>query len=414
MIRLRTLTINQFPNVAPGTTLNFGRQTILLGKNGSGKTTLLRIISMCLSSDISEIEEDFDIEFQVDFQSNSGAISANVHAKKTSQGFGQQDLFSELLDESFKKLWAEVSFSLDGKQYIVQIDGAQIEVKCDGETIAGRITQYPHDRFPLFRALLAVKSNSDHVILRNMATATSAMNRELHRYDESLETFDQIVADEIHIIIAQVENKSKLFWDLVPKNIATDIKNKSLFGKPDQNISIHSEDCNFLSKLVRTIGFKSATLSTDLISKNTAKKLLQYGNFHFTFELHNGNIISHNELSYGQKRLLAFFWYLECNKYCIVADELVNGLHHDWIAQAMEGIGEKRQAFLSSQNPLLLDYLTFESEQDAKNTFVICDLDDKHQMQWRNLSDSEAHSFYKAYESGFQHVGEILRTKGLW
>ena len=74
----------------------------------------------------------------------------------------------------------------------------------------------------------------------------------------------------------------------------------------------------------------------------------------------NGEIISHDLWSYGQKRLLSFLYYLECNPNIVIADELVNGLHHSWIEAAMKKL-ETRQSFLTSQNPLLLDYLPTSS-----------------------------------------------------
>ncbi len=76
-----------------------------------------------------------------------------------------------------------------------------------------------------------------------------------------------------------------------------------------------------------------------------------------------------------------------------------------------------RQAFLTSQNPLLLDYLVFDSVQQVKETFILCrseTIDGRDKMSWRNLTDDEADMFYSAYKVGIEHVGEILRTRGLW
>ena len=53
----------------------------------------------------------------------------------------------------------------------------------------------------------------------------------------------------------------------------------------------------------------------------------------------------------------------------VIADELVNGLHHSWIEECIQAIGD-RQTFLTSQNPLLLDYLSFASPEDVKRTSV--------------------------------------------
>jgi hypothetical protein len=121
-------------------------------------------------------------------------------------------------------------------------------------------------------------------------------------------------------------------------------------------------------------------------------------------------------LSYGQKRLLSFAYYLACNPSAIVVDELVNGLHHGWIDYCIESIGA-RQAFLTSQNPLLFDYLQLQSSADVRDKFVLCNCDREggnHHIDWARMSESEATMVFDAYEAGIEHVGQILRTRGLW
>jgi hypothetical protein len=49
----------------------------------------------------------------------------------------------------------------------------------------------------------------------------------------------------------------------------------------------------------------------------------------------------------------------------------VNGLHHRRIATSIEAIGQ-RQAFLTSQNPLLLDYIPIASADEVRRSFVLC------------------------------------------
>jgi hypothetical protein len=142
----------------------------------------------------------------------------------------------------------------------------------------------------------------------------------------------------------------------------------------------------------------------------------EFGNLKFWFTRKDGSIFQDQHLSYGQKRLLTFLYYLEANPSIVIADELVNGLHHAWIKECMEAIGE-RQAFLTSQNPLLLDYLFFTSLEEVKESFILCRTEpvgDSEKMIWRNLTDDEAAMFYSAYKVGIEHVGEILRTRGLW
>ena len=147
--------------------------------------------------------------------------------------------------------------------------------------------------------------------------------------------------------------------------------------------------------------------------------IVWYGNISFLFTLPGGSQITQDALSYGQKRLLAFLYYVACNDEIIIADELVNGMHYDWIEACINEIGD-RQAFLTSQNPLLLDFLSFASPEEVQKSFIQCshaprpDGQGRAQFAWHNLSDEDAATFFRAYEAGVQHVSEILKTKGMW
>jgi hypothetical protein len=145
-------------------------------------------------------------------------------------------------------------------------------------------------------------------------------------------------------------------------------------------------------------------------------QVLRFGDFRFMFEAHDGSVIRHDDLSYGQKRLLAFYYYLAASPITVIADELVDGLHHLWIDTAITAIGD-RQAFLASQSPLLLDHLEFDSAEQVASTFITCRTDrvgDDKRMSWSNMSAHDAERFFRAYQVDVQHVSEILLSKGLW
>lgn len=141
-----------------------------------------------------------------------------------------------------------------------------------------------------------------------------------------------------------------------------------------------------------------------------------FSNFEFLFTLDDGTVIRHDLLSWGQKRILSFFYYAAANPDILVVDELVNGLHHEWIAACLKEM-EGRQCFLTSQNPLLLDQLVFKSADDVRSTFIQCRREKgerRAELHWHPMDEASAESFFRAYRVGIQHVGEILRTKGLW
>jgi hypothetical protein len=181
-----------------------------------------------------------------------------------------------------------------------------------------------------------------------------------------------------------------------------------------QGLTIPAESIDFLREVMTLFGFKDARMEMRLESKS--RDTLHFSDFRFMFEDHDGSVTRHDDLSYGQKRLLAFYYHLAASPLTVIADELVDGLHHLWIDAAITAIGD-RQAFLASQNPLLLDHLEFDSAEQVASTFVTCRMErrgDDKRMVWSNLSPHDAERFFRAYQVDVQHVSEILLSKGLW
>ena len=117
-------------------------------------------------------------------------------------------------------------------------------------------------------------------------------------------------------------------------------------------------------------------------------------------------------LSFGQKRLMSFLFHVDSSENLVIADELANGLHYDWIRVCLDAIGDK-QALLATQNPLLLDHLPITDAESVRKALILCD-EQGGELVWRNLTAEEAVDFVGAWEVGIQHVSEILRSKGLW
>ncbi|MFT5431674.1 MAG: hypothetical protein ACI9OJ_002371 [Myxococcota bacterium] len=131
--------------------------------------------------------------------------------------------------------------------------------------------------------------------------------------------------------------------------------------------------------------------------------------FHFP----SGAKVAQDQFSYGQQRIVAYYYYPAASPSIVVADELVNGMHHDWIA-ACVGSLEGRQAFLSSQNPLLLDQLPFENPDQISRSLVICTANERGDFVWRNPNEAEAKRIAAALAVGIQQVSEVLEAQGLW
>jgi hypothetical protein len=180
------------------------------------------------------------------------------------------------------------------------------------------------------------------------------------------------------------------------------------------------DDLRSLKEIPARLGFASGELRPRLLkrSQDGDKVTTTYEGFDCLFRRADGSQISHELLSFGQKRLFAFLWYLALREDLpVVADELLNGLHHEWIQICFDRLRD-RQSFLSTQHPLLLDHIPVESADAARTTFVRCTLEQapngREQMVWRNFDEEEAERFFVAYQTGIQHVSEVLRSEGLW
>jgi hypothetical protein len=226
------------------------------------------------------------------------------------------------------------------------------------------------------------------------------------RLDESLEyyanllTFNQ-TRDGAKVVSSLVRSIPRSFADMTPSIDA---------GGP-------SFSPEFLIKAAAVMGYDSATARFDLEVKSSGgSSESKLTNLRFLFKVGKDQL-TNGSLSYGEKRLVAFFAMSEASPEILIADELVNGLHHEWIRACLTEIGE-RQAILTSQNPLLLDDVEFADAADVRRGVVLCEKvkaeDGLTELVWRNPTGDEAGEFFAAYETGLKSVSEVLISKGFW
>jgi hypothetical protein len=248
--------------------------------------------------------------------------------------------------------------------------------------------------------------------INELAEAGSA-----YRLDESLDLFRRF-ADEGDLkggVITAGYRWSRSLRErpLIPDEVVNKLEEQYELKKPDYTFG--DIDLKFMKTLNAMMGFDSSDLRIDLAERRQSR-MLEFDKLIFRFWWKDGTFVTHERLSYGQKRLLSFFYYLACNPAMVIADELVNGLHHGWITASIEAIGA-RQAFLTSQNPLLLDYVPVTSPEEVQQSFVLCrgeSRDGKPGWIWDNMGEDDASTLFSAYEVGIEHVSEILQSRGLW
>ncbi|WP_437494894.1 ATP-binding protein [Sorangium sp. So ce1014] len=417
MLKLRRLRIDKFRGVAPGTELRFSDGlNVLLGQNGTGKTTLLELISMVVRSDFSSLaREEFAVEYELAVPGEATVLVAIGNKEQTSFAETTPRTPIDLSEHWRPAADVTIEDSSSGTRRRIRYDVERGLTIGDNRPIGGGRELSCLNAGFLWSYMLETPEFMGSIFDRVFAGSSA------RRFDESLELFTWLAgpsdAHERVVIRREKELIAGAGSVLLPEPLLRQLA--PMYERSRSDYTFKHADLDFLATIKGIMGFDAAELKVDVTERHPWGEDSEYvtlGGLVFRFWWEGGEFITHARLSYGQKRLLTFFYYLACNDDIVIADELVNGLHHHWITACVEAIGE-RQAFLTSQNPLLLDYVPITSPEQVHHSFVLCRGErrgGRPAWSWANMSDEDAGEFFAAYEVGVEHVSEILQSRGLW
>lgn len=390
MLKLKRLKIHEFPRVRPGTELVFNDGVnVLLGLNGSGKTTLLKLLTHVISGRFHDVRSlPFRLEYEVEDGGQAHKISLDHRppSRSTSRESSPRDIIELVIPSG-------------------RISLADAELRVER---AGRVESIDYLEDPLLGLDGLYQPNS-------RGEPDTPPFRPTERLDESTRWLTSVTDDCVY---ETIEPYSFVQLGGPPVEVLL----ARLLGATQES-DVHrfnAQALPFLRQVVSLTGASTASLQFELRHRERVEPdglwRYKFADFRFRFERSDGARLTHHELSYGQQRLLAFFYYAAMHPAVIVADELTNGMHHAMIDRCLDEIGE-RQAFLATQSPLLLDNLGFADAAEARRTFILCSTeveDGREHMVWRNMSEEEAEHFFRDLKVGISHVNEILRNRGLW
>lgn len=429
-LKLKRLKVFQYRNVKPGTELRFDDGfNLILGQNASGKTTLLALLSVVCRSTFDDIaDEEFALEYEL--WSERFTVTAKVAHRRAEPssvdhvlgaGARWEDEYELVLDDRVSG--TQTTIVPSSRLTAAATAAAEVPGRSIVTSTVDPISEWS------FIAAAMVRLGGEWVergveLLRTFVDA--------YRFDESLDCFLAMTGHAVELsgaaapspahaaVTERGDAPGKMMQEdvFVPESLVGALRRLLDADPKPRALDFVGAERDLAQDLARRLAAESVAILPNLREHRATSRERAFRVQGFTFEITrtDGTTIHHDRLSYGQKRLLSFLYYLECNPSVVIADELVNGLHHRWIDACMEAMAG-RQAFLTSQNPLLFDYVTFDSVERVQSSFITCKLElieGREQMVWQNMSPEEANIFFEAYEVGIEHVGDILITRGLW
>lgn len=419
---LRRLKIVKLFGVAPTELVFCNEFNVLLGKNATGKTTLLRVIEAIVSDNFKEILDRFNeviIEFEIERVMTNGKrrlATFQLDVTKPTERPGGDDR-SEPKARDALRVHGTLRVVSDGNVELFSSRGALSIVGADGEDL--RIDANTILR-PQYLWGMIQEFRNDEAGSFNRPDWEWWPANMFGRFDEALDVYRKLVAGSITVFMPDKGGQARVSGTMLSRTVVADVK-KRIRETPslaDQTFLQFSGDSIApLAEAANLFGF-STTEVILLGSASTAVpggKRISFGQTELVFKDSEGNWEFGDQLSFGQRRMLAFmFYWHETSGAPAVLDELVNGLHHEWVDRSI-GMLRDRQCFYASQNPLLLDELRFRSIEEVERTFVVCSrTNQRGPMTWAPLTKKQATSLWRSHKAGVQHVHEILRDEGLW
>lgn len=399
MAKLKKLEILKFRNVQP-TTLEFSdRFNVVLGKNGTGKTTLLELVALSLS-DMEPVGRLSQVAFEL-----CGVRASAVAQFEFKWIRSRSEPAVSLPQMPVRELPtfdSVLDLSMTAGDYAKKLHVTVSEVV----TIGGRTHPRSSGGSSWDVGIFDLVSVEDTRDFRVRLQAYFATHQRTTRFDEAL-----IRLAELRTATFVAGGTGAGISDLPP-----DIRDALSKRADDEAMpAVILPTPQSLRWAANMLGVAEIEVVFPAPSKHDA--LLLFAGVRFRIRQSNGDTLFDDDLSFGQQRLLSFALHLGSHPDVVVADELVNGLHNEWIKECVAQIGT-RQAFLTSQNPLLVDYLVFNSAEEVRRTFLLCSSEKsaagKETLVWRNMTTDEAADFYAAYETGISYVSEVLMSKGFW
>ncbi|NTX66078.1 AAA family ATPase [Myxococcus sp. CA051A] len=416
MLKLQWLQVHQFRSVNPGTRLSFSPSfNVLLGRNGTGKTLLLDLLAAVASSDFTAMAlEPFELEYAL--SADTGRITVRVRNVPVmpQDGPAGSGLSMDIVVSPRDMAWP----------LVIRREGLQVTVSREGDTslvvqerlapeVAGRLW------------LVLMSGGIAWVEKTGEGTATVepllAMAREvsalagLSRFDEGLAYFEQLYQVELRLS-RRAEGVLATGTGLASEALLDGLRRLAAAQWGSARYVVPSDAVPFLRDASRLLGFTSAEASLVPLEASPEGKYesLTLGGLELDFLGPGDTRVSARQLGHGQKRLLALQHYLARARAVVVVDEVAHSLHPQLVRASVEPL-KGRQSFFTSQSPVLMDLLAFESAEHVRASLVVCRREeDTGLLTWEDPSPEVAERLFTASAAAPGQMGALLQAQGLW
>lgn len=427
-MKLTRLEIHGYRDIPPGTALTFGPSlNLVLGESGTGRTTLLELISTVLRGDFSAlIPEPFSLAWRLerpgmvlDLTARNAPPSAGhtpVVVPRGALALPAPKPEAEL--EPF--LQADLQLDAPATRLVMRADASGLACDVDGQPAYSRGMHWSVLDRTVWTLLFMVAQYIDRGMkdrLKELLRVTFLLAPS--RFDEGLGMFERMGAVR-YAMEMHGDDVFPLGLMALPTWMPGWLRQRVAEAPPPEALELsHAEHPHgFLARFVALAGFATGTLRVELLEKRTYEDggRLGFGNFNFRFTRRDGSEVTQAQLGYGQKRLLSFLYYLDVNEDFVIADELANGLHSRQVEACLAGI-DARQAFLTTQNPLVFEHLSFASAAELRASLIHCAVphgDGPERRRWSQPPPEVAARLFGALREGPPAFAALLRTLGLW
>ena len=435
-MRLTRLKIIRHRWCAPTELILGAKRQLVLGKNGTGKTRLLELIARVCAGDLPWLMAE-PIEFEADWSVDEtsphfeGAVKGILRLTFSCvhRPMQRSHIDTPMIDHArlpVPVVQFRLSFDADSESVLRGIEWRCSDGKvADSNGLGGLldVTQYANiwnNTFERsFHLMLDQTVEDDRGGLLHYYSFLGVFG--CRRFDEALGEYNKLMS---HDVVASNQSRGDgvsrpyVVWGgdgdlLFAGSVPAQLLGEGELAIPAKGVAFLKSVERILTYVPLDVRFRFARTSGE------GRKLFNYDAPRIYLRLPNdGDTITDNDLSFGETRALSFLAHLSdsASRHIIIADELMNGLHHSLGVALLDEIGD-RQAFLATHEPVLMDEVDFESADELRRSLLLCrrNPDPKGPpFVWTQLSPEEAAEVFPYYPKSLMHGSQILKHWELW